>query len=156
MPDYIHSWAIVSIAVLSTTRSPESLADAIGIEPDESWRKGDRRGSRPNAAVNRFSGVSYYARLPHEDGVQIQVEDLLLRLKDSWDRLGRLAAAIASEEGTPTLRLRITRQVGEVQTGFGLSTSQLARLAAVGADVCIDIEVLNASDQRHLESARAT
>lgn len=137
------SRAMVSLTVLSTQQTPEALAERIGVAADCSWRLGDQRSPR-SRSFHQFSGVAYDSHLRSDAPVREQIDDILERLADNWERLESLAEAIRLGEGPrSSLKLRITRQLGTIKTGFDVDASQLARLASIGADIAVDVDVLD-------------
>lgn len=134
----------VFFAVYSTSLTSKELGERVGIEPDESWNRGDRSGrrERERSRVLYDSGPSRKA--PAND----QISSLLARLAPAAQRI----AALASDRNGEA-RLSVGYFVnapqwqegdgGTVLRGLGvfLSSAQVALLQGMGASFDVDIFV---------------
>jgi hypothetical protein len=73
------------LLIISHGRSPEELAEAVGIEADKSWRKGDIRGPRSRVPC-KASGVEYRSGLSKDLHPRDHLSGLLARLEPYRDR----------------------------------------------------------------------
>ena len=132
----------VFLAVYSTSLSSEELTERVGIEPDESWNRGDQIAKR----TRKRSRVLYDSGLPREARADDQISALLARLAPAAPRI----AAIA---GDPTGEARLSvgyfingpqwqgRGDRRVLRGLGvfLNSAQIELLHEMGAHFDVDI-----------------
>lgn len=135
----------MTLTIWSATASGQELVDAVGIEPDTHWDRGDiGAGGRPH----KRAGARFSSRLPDETVASEQISALLARVAGAAQQIGRLAA-------TPTTEviLSIGYFINEPQwqtdgentlvrgLGVSLNAAHIDLLHAMHADFDIDIYV---------------
>jgi hypothetical protein len=118
------------LTVLSETLSAAEMAQIIGIDPDESWERGEKRGG-----AARFGGISVASRLPREAAPGEHLSDLLSLLAPIADRVRELAR----DDRILGPRLWIFHHIANQNPGLTLSAEQVSELAQLGTGLELDI-----------------
>lgn len=82
---------LADLTILSSVRSPEDLATAVGLSSDRSWRMGERVGQR-SGALHKYNGISYESRLPPQLGLREHLDDLIRTLYPVSNKMAKLSA----------------------------------------------------------------
>jgi hypothetical protein len=122
--------ARASLTVISAGCSASELSRALAISADESWDAGEpARTGRPRTTT----GISLVSRVPDQRSPAEHLADLLSRVEPLAERLRQLAS-----EGH-TVRLKLAMFSDSDNPMFTLPAGLLARVAALGIDLDLDI-----------------
>ena len=127
------------LVIESHQTTPDELARAVGIEPDEAWRSGELRGPR-SAVRYQTNGISYRcaARGPLTTDVLTPLQQ---RIAPVARRIRALKDELAKEEsGARSLRLFITITTTTTDPTIGISADALRFWSGLG--VALDTSVL--------------
>jgi hypothetical protein len=128
-----------TLVIISHLRSPEELAEAVGMEPDRSWRKGDIRGPR-SRGPHKASGVEYHSGLSGDLQPQEHLRGLLARLEPYRDQIASLAEALSEESGAgEVLRVWFSHTTAGDITGYDFSPDQLRAISDLGAHLGVSV-----------------
>ena len=140
-----HDEHSVALAVYSGSMSSAELARRIGIEPEESWSRGD---PTPRGQARTRSVVRYASGLPREIKASEQISALLARLAPVAHQIANLAATPDAE-----VTLSIGYFINEPQwqehddgilvrgLGVSLNAAQIELLHQMRAEFDVDIYV---------------
>lgn len=143
----------MALLIWSAAASGQELVDALGIEPDTYWDRGDiGAGGRPH----KRAGARFNSRLPEETVANEQISALLARVAGTARQIGRLAATPETE-----VILSIGYFVNDPQwqihgentlvrgLGVSLNPAHIELLHTMHADFDIDFYVnIDNSDER--------
>jgi hypothetical protein len=125
-------WSAASLRVFSDHLTPEELAAALGIRPDDSYRVGDRVSQRANpTAVRKTNAVFIHSGLAKSSPLEDHLSALLAKLGN--------AGGLRSLAGRAKMDVFCGFSSGNGQGGFTLSPELLSRLAALGVEVGFDL-----------------
>ncbi len=127
------NWARASLRVFSNALTPEELAEVLAIQPDKSYRIGDRISRRPSSmAVRETNALFVESGLPNDRDLDEHLTALLDRIEGASENLRSLA-------GRAKMDVFCGFSSGNGLGGFLLSPSLLTRLATLGLDVDFDL-----------------
>jgi hypothetical protein len=116
------------LVILSAEVSPGDLATAVGLAPDESWRKGDRQSERVRR-TRPLNGIVYESglaeRLPPHDHLVALIE----RLGPYSDSI----AALVARPSTESVTVWLVEHTESDMTDISASPEQLSAVGAMGA-----------------------
>ncbi|MFL5759930.1 MAG: DUF4279 domain-containing protein [Thermomicrobiales bacterium] len=133
---YISAWLMVRSARLTAAE----ITEAIGMEPDEHWTKGERRAGKPLTYPRpNSSGVRFISDLPSSASPTEHIGRLLKRLEGVSDRIGQLARS-SEPEGPdtapdPWVLLLLLPMFRTEQDQLSLSSEEVSILARMGAEM---------------------
>ena len=119
--------------------APEEITRVLGINPDETWRKGDLRGERP---VKPSGDSGWVIASSSSDRVRLEPHIVsVLEKVSSVDRLRDLPP-----ESKRYLSCEVTTLEGTSGPDITISPTILSRLAEIGAELSIDSYFLGSDD----------
>ena len=120
---------IVELMIVSTHYAPADISKAIGLEPDRSWRIGDRKGK--SAMTQKANGWVLAAGDSRSIPLDFQIASLLERLRPVSRRVREMStqarvvfACVIYTQERPTL---------------AFSNAVISEIAALGASFEIDL-----------------
>ena len=127
------SWSAARLRVFSPDLTPEELAAALVVPPDQSYRTGDRVSLRSGSEVVRKTNAVFVdSGLPENRPLDEHLEALVAKLEPA-------AAGLRSLSGRAKADVFCGFSSANGQGGFSLSPRLLARLAALGLDIGFDL-----------------
>lgn len=130
----------VRLTLLSASLSSAQITDRLGIQPDRTWTKGQRR-SRRSQIDHKFHGWQVESRAPEGASIADHLDNLLDRLQGHV----RAIKAIASDPVAVTsARCWIGHHVENWNPGLEISSRQLGKLSRMGVALAVDIYVYEA------------
>lgn len=137
----------LSVELTSTTLSAEDISRVLGIEPDKSWNKGDRRKAVADtthpAAFYDFSRWSLASRLPPTASDDEHLDHL-------WSRVSATLERVPELDGQATICLSFYRNLdgrSYQQHGFEVSSEWIQLLARIGGFIDVDQYILRDGPQ---------
>jgi hypothetical protein len=122
---------IVRLKILSRTRTPEMITDALGLQCDKCWRSGDAR--KHTTIIEKNNGWILHSGLPKTAGLDAHIKGLL-------DILEPAKKTIRDLSMTETVELSVVVYSSALPAlSFGCEI--ISRLAEFGASMDIDLYV---------------
>jgi hypothetical protein len=141
--------AYAHVTILSDSLSPDDLRDAVGLDPDKSWAKGELRSSRGQHR-HKFNGVEWVSTLDRETADPgDHIEELAERLRPQADRIAQLSR----DERVISARLWLYYSTSGENPGFELTNAALDSLARLGVTLALDIYLFDEEDSSSPRSA---
>ncbi len=126
-------WAAASLRVFSPALTPDELAAELGVQPDRSYRGGDRVSTRSQLPTVRSTNAVFFGSgLASGRPLEEHLEAVLTVAEGCVAGLRGLAGRAEAD-------VFCGFSSGNGQGGFTLSPALLARLAALGLDVGFDL-----------------
>jgi hypothetical protein len=123
------------LTVISDELPPEELTRRVGIDPDRSWRRGDRTEAR---RPQPHHGWELTSRLSEDRPVEDHLADLLERTAP----VAKAVAAIARDPAVASVRLMLSRTGDNWNPGLSISPDAIRKLDDLGLALDIDIYVI--------------
>jgi hypothetical protein len=129
--------------VRSERMTAAELIEAVGVEPDERWTKGEPRNPKRPGSIHKASGICFRSGLPTPAPMVEHVDHLLSRLEPIGNRIGQLPRNFVSGIGQyelpePWIHLDVLPIFREVEARLRFTPMQVRLLAEMGAD--FDVE----------------
>ena len=145
MMDREPDWTVAKLVVLSETESADQLAEAVGLQPDDGWTRGEPK--KTPGLRYKISGIRYFSRLPRTAEPDAQLDDLLALLSPVKDRIAALAERLTGPGGRPdAVRVWVTQITSNTSPGYDFSPEQLGRISAMGAWLGLSVDVMTDDD----------
>jgi hypothetical protein len=138
---------VISLIISDENLEPDVITQALGVEPNEAWSKGDP--IFPNAPpehrrTHEFGRWELDAPCSPYDTFEEQLEKLITRLE-------ALPPILKEYIATFDAGLLVGYSSGEVSIGFYLSPQIIQRMAALGLSIDFDIYPIEPEDGREYE-----
>jgi len=138
---------VISLVISDENLEPDIITQALGVEPDESWSKGDP--ILPDAPPERmrtheFGRWALDVPCSPYDNFEEQLDKLITRLEALSPILKEYI--VAFDGG-----IRVGYSSGEVSIGFYLSSQIIQRMAALGLSIDFDIYPITLEDGKEYE-----
>jgi hypothetical protein len=138
----------VYLALYEFTETPEALTTYLDLQPDRTFRTGDRVGFLRNRDVRKFNGWIIESGLPWEvddlsDAFKEHVEAVLKRIEPSLERFAEVAQRSYCE-------LAVVLELEAMVQGLpsiAFDKESLAVLAAISANIDFDMYVFGGRKQ---------
>lgn len=124
-----------TLTIFSVPLSPDTISDRIGIKPDKTSTRGEKRRSE-TVTIPRANEWSLIA--PDEMPIDEQIDNLLDRIKPYRKALVDLAKDPDVKIGLLIARYFHDQAAKSNRLGIHLSSEALARLAEINATVSVD------------------
>jgi hypothetical protein len=121
---------------------PKIITDRLGVEPSESWRKGDR--NERTHYERKFSRWSLHSRLNHSAALEEHVRDVLDQTRDH-------AAAIREIGIQFSCWVQLVGYFHNDYPGFGLDSDLIAGLAGLNVGIDCDFYYLYSHEREDSE-----
>jgi hypothetical protein len=121
---------------------PKVITERLGVEPSESWRKGDR--SERTHYERKFSRWSLNSRLDHAASLEEHVRDVLDQTRDH-------AAAIREIGEEFNCWVQLVGFFHNHYPGFGLDSNLIAGLASLNVAIDCDFYYLYSHEREDSE-----
>ena len=141
LADRVRVRADAYLVVHSDSEPPDSLAQAIGLEPDEGWHKGQPRGRLKRPAPT--NAVVYRSPLEEAQSPSEHIAALANRLRPHTDKI----RSLASREGTQGIVVRVVEHTNFDNPEAWVQPSDLETFAAMGATLGFDTYVYLDGDE---------
>ena len=128
--------ARANVTILSEELPPAEISRVLGIEADESWRKGDLVGHGRTGRRRSNHGWRVISPLGDQASTTEHLQAVIGRLSPAAAQLRTLS----SRDGIDA-KLWLVEHIENWNPGFWLSPDQLAALADLGIGVSIDVYV---------------
>lgn len=130
-----------SLVIATNALGSAHLVEAIGVEPDRAWDRGQEGAAAGGRSRQRYSGVSYWSTLTDATDVQHHLDNLLDRLAPCKARIAALVADLATKPGAAvSVGVRLVVPTNSDAQGLHFSKCQLREIADLGADLGITVE----------------
>jgi len=137
VPERVRSRA--RLVVLSDSLEPTKLAERLGLAPDESWLRGDRRHG---GGQHLHHGFAIESRLPEVRSPEDHLADLVERLGPAALRV----SALADDPEVHSARVWVSRHGENWNPGFSLTARLVRSLDALSLGLDIDVYVVSDAD----------
>jgi Domain of unknown function (DUF4279) len=123
---------------LTGSFDPEEITRRAGVDPSDSWRKGD---AHPRTMLERkFARWSIESRLPHNEPLEAHIKDVLAQLDRNPDGFATLSREY---DGC----MQLVGYFHEIYPGLQFDADLVARLGKYGLSVDFDFYYLWSNDR---------
>ena len=125
----------ISLALLGSHLDPQKVTETLGMEPDKSWRKGDRASNDPAIVRERRSGLWKVTITPSIDELTPRFIDLLNR----FSKFQAFSDMIPEVEEAKLWILVFGRAEAVNLVEIEMSTPVLALMAKLGVEFYMNV-----------------
>ncbi len=143
-PDGWHASLVITTNAWSSTR----LVDAIGLEADRTWDRGEEGTPSASPTRQRLSGITYRSHLAGPVDIELHLQNLLDRLVPYKERIAAVRDESTAESGaTLSVEIRLVVPTEADAQGVHLSCNQLREITDLGADLGLTVEFWGAVEE---------